>query len=52
MVEGSGLENRQAERLRGFESLPLRQLSIGDFVEDDADQDLGQRHNNQTDNGI
>ena len=25
MVEGGGLENRRPERVRGFESLPLRQ---------------------------
>ena len=30
VVDGSGLENRQAERPRGFESHPLRQL-IFDF---------------------
>ncbi len=26
MVDGSGLENRQAERPRGFESHPLRHI--------------------------
>jgi hypothetical protein len=28
VVDGSGLENRQAERPRGFESHPLRQVIL------------------------